>query len=174
MSSTPVNTILEVIKILISAITPFVALYTALKVVDRRDYNENRRKTYEYCVDIIEASLLSELTHLNNIQSGFYKYLTDDLKKIPYFIQNDILELKLYFHSNEMVLTNSYAGYMKKYQHEAECHDKYPEKSSIDIYNLETNNYDKIHEEFNKKIEKIIKKITEKKDSIAKKLKFDK
>lgn len=174
MTNTSENIYLEIIKILISAITPFIALYTALKVVDRKEQINKNKNDFAYCVDIIYFH--QEILHhnLDYKKSKFFDYLVKDLTKIPYFIQDDIIKLKLYYYSNEIILTESYQSYYNEFIHELECKEKYPKKTKEEIHHLELENYERINKKFNEKINNIVNKIYAKRKRIAKKLKIDK
>ncbi|EGL35469.1 hypothetical protein HMPREF9126_1386 [Parvimonas sp. oral taxon 110 str. F0139] len=154
------NNYFEIIKILISAITPFVALYTAIKVVDRKEAIKTKRKNISFCLDFIFLYNKTLESHSLFGYTKFVEYYISNLENIPYFVQEDFINLMDFYNENRLVLNVSHAKYCNEFTN-GEFNPELYDKASEEYNDIEHKFYERIHNIY-KKIEKYRKETIEK------------
>lgn len=157
------NNYFEIIKILISAITPFVALYTAIKVVDRKEAIKTKRKNVSFCLDFI--FLYSKMIESGSISAytSFVEYYISNLENIPYFIQEDFISLMNYYNENSHVLNCSHSKY---------CNESTNREYNPELYDKASKEYNDITHKFDERIHNIYKKIEKYRKKTVEKLNY--
>lgn len=157
------NNYFEIIKILISAITPFVALYTAIKVVDRKEAIKTKRKNISFCLDFV--FLYSKMLESGSISaySSFVEYYISNLENIPYFIQEDFISLMNYYNENSHVINCSHSKY---------CKESTNGEFNPELYDKASKEYNDIIHKFDERIHNIYKKIEKYRKKTIEKLNY--
>lgn len=157
------NNYFEIIKILISAITPFVALYTAIKVVDRKEAIKTKRKNISFCLDFIffynktlESGTISDYTN-------FVEYYISNLENIPYFVQEDFISLMNFYNENYLILNYSHSKY---------CNESTNREYNPELYDKASKEYNDITHKFDERIYNIYKKIDKYRKKTVEKLNY--